>query len=227
MISLPLAALAFIGIHLGVSGSSLRTALVSRLGLGAYMIGFSVASVAAMVWLVSAYNAADYHLTWGRLEWWKPFAIALMLPAFVLVVVGLATPKNPTAVGQEAQINQPATGMLRITRHPFLVGSALWAAVHLVGNGDLASTLFFASLLIVAAAGTVSIDAKRRQALGAPAWDAFARQTSIIPFGAIVSGRNHLSLAEIGWWRLALGILAYVLFLGGHKHIVGVSPFPW
>ena len=227
MISLLLAAVAFIGIHLGVSGTALRSVIVGRVGLRAYMIGFSVASVAAMVWLVSAYNAAEYRPTWGMLQWWKPFAIALMLPAFLLVVVGLATPKNPTSVGQEALADRPATGILRVTRHPFLTGAALWAGVHLVGNGDVASGLFFAALLIVSAAGTASIDAKRRLTVGAAGWDAFARQTSIVPFAAILAGRNRLSVAEIGWWKLALGVVAYGLFLGGHKHIVGVSPFPW
>lgn len=226
MISLTLAALFFIGIHLGVSGTAIREAMVARLGFRNYMLIFSAVSVAGLIWLVSAYNAADYRPLWGMLEWWKPFAIALMLPAFLLVAIGLTTP-NPTAVGQQGLVDRPPAGIVRVTRHPFLVGVAIWAAVHLVGNGDMASVLFFAALLIVAAAGTASIDAKRRHTLGAKTWDAFARQTSILPFGAILAGRNTLALGEIGWWRPAVGVLAYALMLGGHKHIFGISPFPW
>ena len=86
MISLTLAALAFTGIHLGVSGTLLRDRLVARIGLRGYMVVFSVASVAAIIWLVSAYQAAAYVPTWGQLEWWKPFAIALMLPVLMLIV---------------------------------------------------------------------------------------------------------------------------------------------
>ncbi len=225
MISLILAALAFIGIHLGVSGTQARDRMVASIGLRPYMVAFSLASVATIVWLVSAYKAADYVPTWGQLEWWKLFQLVLMLPAFLLVVIGLATP-NPTSVAQEGLVARPPQGIVRITRHPFLVGVFIWAAVHLIGNGDVASLLFFAALAIVAAAGTVSIDAKRRRALGASAWDAFARQTSIVPFAAILQGRSTVSARELGWWRPAAGVAAYVLMLGGHSHLVGINPFP-
>jgi len=225
MISLTLAAMAFIGIHLGVSGTLLRDQAVSRIGLRGYMVLFSVASVAAIIWLVSAYNAAEYVPTWGQLEWWKPVMIALMLPAFLLVVIGLTTP-NPTSVAQEALVERPPQGIVRITRHPFLMGVALWSGLHLIGNGDVASLLFFAALAIVAVAGTVSIDAKRRRVLGAAAWDVFASRTSIVPFAAIAAGRNRLMMGEMGWWRPAAGLGAYALMLGGHAHVVGVSPWP-
>ncbi len=225
MVNLGLAAVFFVAIHLGVSGTTLRDALTARLGLRAYMVVFSVASVAGMAWLVGAYKAADYVPSWGMLEWWKPFAIVLMLPAFLLVVVGLSTP-NPTSVAQEALVAQAPRGIVRVTRHPFLVGVALWSFVHLVGNGDAASALLFGAMLVVSVAGTFSIDAKRRRVLGDAAWDGFARQTSILPFGAIIGGRNRFVPGELGWWRLGVGVLAYGLMLGGHAHIVGVSPWP-
>ncbi len=225
MTSLALAALAFIGIHLGISGTTLRDRLVARLGLRSYMLAFSAASIAALAWLIVAYRAADYVATWGQLEWWKPVAIVLMLPAFLLVVIGLTTP-NPTSVAQEGRVSRPPQGIVRITRHPFLVGVAIWAGVHLIGNGNLASLIFFAALAIVSVAGTVSIDAKRRRALGAPAWDRFATRTSILPFAAILGGRNTFDAGEVGWWRPAAGLAAYALMLGGHAHIIGVSPFP-
>ncbi len=225
MISLALASLAFIGIHLGVSGTTARDALVGRVGLRGYMVGFSVASVGAMAWLCASYASSPWVVTWGMVEWWKPFAIALMLPAFLLVVVGLTTP-NPTSVGMEKLAEAEPRGVVRITRHPFLVGVALWATVHLVGNGDMGSTLFFGALLVVAAAGTVSIDAKRRRTLGEAGWGAFARATSIVPFAAVLAGRQRVAWSEIGTWRLVAGVLAYALMLGGHRHIVGVSPWP-
>ncbi len=225
MTLLVLAASFFIAIHLGVSGTRLRDGLVHRLGLRTYMVVFSLASVAGMVGLVAAYKAADYVPTWGMLEWWKPFAIALMLPAFLLVLIGLTTP-NPTSVAQEKLVGQAPSGIVRVTRHPFLVGVGIWAFVHVVGNGDWASFLLFGALLIVAFAGTASIDAKRRRALGDTAWDAFARRTSIVPFAAIAAGRNTMAWNELGWWRILAGVVAYALMLGGHAHIVGVSPWP-
>ena len=225
MVFLALAGLFFIAIHLGVSGTRARDALVGRAGLRGYMLLFSLGSLVAMSWLVIAYQRADYVPTWGQLQWWKPFMIALMLPAFLLVVIGLATP-NPTSVGGERLAAEPPRGIVRVTRHPFLMGVALWSLIHLVGNGDWASLLFFGALFVVAAAGPASIDAKRRRALGDAAWDKFAGQTSIVPFAAVLSGRSSLQGMGLGWWRPAAGVLAYVLMLGGHSHIVGVSPWP-
>jgi len=141
------------------------------------------------------------------------------------VVIGLTTP-NPTAVAQEGRVGQPPQGIVRITRHPFLTGVGLWALVHLIGNGDVASLFFFATWAIVALAGTVSIDAKRRRLLGDAAWEPFAGQTSIVPFAAIAAGRNRFIPREIGLWRWAIAVLAYVLMLGGHGPVLGVSPFP-
>src|SRR5215469_3346420 len=92
-------------------------------------------------------------------------------------------------------------------------------------HGDLASLVFFATWAIVALAGTVSIDAKRRRLLGA-AWEPFAAQTSVVPFAAIAAGRNRFVPREIGLWRWGIALLAYALMLGGHAPIIGVSPLP-
>ena len=225
MTSLLASAVAFTGIHVGVSGSSLRSRIVGALGPRAYMVLFSTASLVTIIWLVMAYQGAGYRPLWGPLEWWKPIQIVLMLPAFLLVVIGLTSP-NPTAVGQDQKAAAPPQGIVRITRHPFLTGVAIWAGVHVIGTGDVASLLFFGALFITAAAGAVSIDAKRRRTLGAAVWDRFAAQTSIVPFAAVLSHRNTLRLAELGVWRPVAGLAAYALMLGGHSHTIGVLPFP-
>lgn len=225
MASLVLAALFFAGIHLGIAGTRLRDRAIAVLALGGYMAAFSVASVAALAWLIYAYRHAPYVPLWGMVEWWKPVAILLMLPAVLLFVIGLTTP-NPTSVAQESRLDQPPSGIVRITRHPFLIGTALWALVHLIGNGDVASFVFFGAFAVIALAGTLSIDAKRLRLLGAARWQPFADKTSIVPFAAIAAGRNHFAPGEIGAWRWALGLAAYALALGGHASIIGVSPFP-
>jgi len=218
-----LAAFVFVVLHMGVAGTGIRGVLTGVLGARFYMVVFSAASIAAIIFLATAYKDSPYVAVLAPMNWWKALTDVLMLPAFLLVVVGLATP-NPTMVGGE-RVPPRATGIVRITRHPFLMGVALWAILHLVANGDEASIILFGALLLVSVAGAHSIDAKRRRALG-PAWEAFARETSIVPFGAIAAGRNHLSLREIGWQRPLVGLLAYVIFIGGHRHIIGVSPFP-
>jgi uncharacterized membrane protein len=224
VLSLVLAALFFVGLHLGIAGTAIRDRAIGLLGKNGYMAAFAVASLIGLGWLVAAYNRAPYLITWGMLEWWKPIVIILMLPATLLVVFGLTTP-NPTSVAQEGRLGQPPRGIVRVTRHPFLTGVGLWALLHLIGNGDVASLVFFATWAIVALAGTVSIDAKRRRLLGA-AWEPFAAQTSIVPFAAIAAGRNRVTPREIGIWRWGLALLVYALMLGGHGQVIGVSPFP-
>src|SRR5580692_11025352 len=158
------------------------------------------------------------------MEWSIRRAVIAARCDFLLVVIGLTTP-NPTAVAQENRLAQPPQGIVRLTRHPFLTGVGLWALVHLIGNGDVASLVFFAVWAVVALAGTVSIDRKRRRLLG-EAWEPFAAQTSIVPFAAIVAGRNRFSPGEIGVWRWGAAVIVYVLMLVGHADVVGVSPFP-
>lgn len=225
MTSLVLAALFFVAIHIGVAGTSLRDRAIAALGRGGYLGAFSAASIIGLAWLIVAYSHAPYRATWGLLEGWKPIAIALMLPAALLVVIGLLTP-NPTSVAQEDRLAQPAQGIVRVTRHPFLTGVALWALVHLVGNGDVASFVFFATWAVVALAGTVSIDAKRRRLAGAARWDPFAAQTSITPFAAIAAGRNCFNPGEVGAWRWLVALAVYALLLGLHARLIGISPFP-
>jgi uncharacterized membrane protein len=115
--------------------------------------------------------------------------------------------------------------MLRITRHPFLWGVAIWALGHLLVNGDAASLILFGSLLALALFGTASIDAKRKRVLG-PKWNPFAVITSNAPFLAILQGRQHLSLREIGWWRIALAVAIWALLAWAHPWFTGVTALP-
>ena len=91
MTSLLLAGLFFVAVHIGVSGTSLRDRIVVALGERGYTVAFSVASLGGIVWLVAGYKAAPYVDLWGQPNWWKLVADILMLPAFMLVVIGLAT----------------------------------------------------------------------------------------------------------------------------------------
>jgi uncharacterized membrane protein len=230
MLSLIGAAAFFLAIHLLVSGTRVRDALTGRIGQGPYMGLFSLVSIAGLVWLGLAFGAArtapDNEAFWGVTPATRDIQIALQLLAMLLIVPGLTTP-NPTSVRQEGALDRPDVikGMLRITRHPFLWGVAIWAAGHLLVNGRTASILLFGSLLALALFGTASIDAKRRRALGSK-WDAFAAQTSNIPFAAIAQGRQRLSLGEIGWWRLALGVVVWAVLLWAHPYLFGVRALP-
>jgi uncharacterized membrane protein len=227
---LVVAAAVFLLIHLLISGTRLRDALTGAIGEGAYMGLFSLASLACLVWMAIAYVHAQRDgadpVFWGATPLTKWIQLVVTFVAFMLIVPGLLTP-NPTSVRQEGQLSKPdaVRGILRITRHPFLWGVALWAAGHLMVRGDVASLILFGSLLVLAVLGTTSIDGKRRRKLG-EAWDGFAAQSSNAPFAAIAAGRQSLRLGEIGWWRLGVAVIVWGALVFAHPLLFGVSPLP-
>lgn len=221
MASLVLAGAVFVGIHLFIAGTRLRDRIVAAIGEPPYLGVFSLLSIASLGWLILAYRAAPRLVLWGTPAALRAVAIAFMAVAVALVVIGLTTP-SPTATGGAGALDRgdAVRGILRVTRHPFLCGVALWASLHLLVNGDSASLVLFGTLLALAVLGPPSIDAKRQRAFGGR-WRRFAEQTSVLPFAAIAAGRNALRLGEIGAWRVAAAIAAYGALLLFHGRLFG------
>lgn len=225
MLELIAAAVFFVATHLAIAGTGLRAILVAKTGEKLYLALYSLIAAAAIVWLASAWGRAPYVPLWGQRHELAHPAATLVLLAFLFAVIGLTT-RSPTAVGGGALVAaDSARGIVRVTRHPFLWGVALWAIAHLLVNGDAASLVLFGALLVLALAGTVSIDARRRAAHG-EAWARFAAVTSNVPFLAIIQGRNSLQAGEIGWWRAGVALLAYGAVLYWHAALFGVDPLP-
>ncbi|MDG2308612.1 MAG: NnrU family protein [Candidatus Binatia bacterium] len=224
MAYLALAALYFLGIHIFVSGSRLRDTITARTGEQGFLGLFSSLSLVGIVWVGWAYAAAPAITLWASPLWFRPLALVLVLVAGILVVVGVTTP-SPTATGFDFVWDQeePATGILRITRHPFLVGVALWGATHLIASGDAAGTTLFGTMLLLGLVGPGLIDRKRSRRLGAQ-WESVAAVTSVVPFAAILQGRNRFVASEIGVWRPAAACAAYAILLGAHAWLFGVNP---
>jgi len=142
--------------------------------------------------------------------------------ATILLVAGYST-RNPTAVGMErsARADDPAPGILSVTRHPVMWAIGLWAVAHLIANGDLSSLLFFGTLATLALGGTVLIDRKKQLALGSN-WPRLAQVTSNLPFVALLAGRTKLRWREIGVLRVAAGLLLYAVLYLAHPIITGL-----
>jgi uncharacterized membrane protein len=212
MSSLIGAAIFFVGIHLFISGTRLRDVIVARIGERAYRGGFSLLSALGLTWLIWAFLRGHVPQPTGLLEY-RWLSAALNFVALTFIVFGVIS-RSPTMVGGEGALldEDPAKAAHRITRHPMLWGFALWALTHMAFNPQAATLWFFGAFLVLALAGTRSIDAKRARALGAP-WQAYVARTSNIPFVAIAQGRNRLSLAEMTDYRLliALGVWASLL----------------
>jgi uncharacterized membrane protein len=217
-------------LHLGMAGSPVRWLLVRRLGESGFRMLFSSLSAIGIIWLARAYAGATTPETFYGLrvvDTWMLWVPAVVMPVALVLFVGALTIRNPTAVGAEGALGQaePAKGVLRITRHPMLWAFALWAAAHLVANGDLASALLFPTIILVALAGMLSIDRKRARTGGAD-WERFKSVTSILPFAAILAGRNRFVDAEIGVWRVMVALALWGVLVALHPILLGIPALP-
>lgn len=222
MTSLIIAALFLLATHVGLSSAGLRPRLVAMLGERVYRAVYSVIALLAIAWLVTSWRAAPWVELWPAGPAVRHLPFLVMPFALLMVICGVSQP-NPTAVG--APTDTPARGMLRVTRHPVMWGIALWALVHLLANGDLASVLFFATFAVLALLGMAALD-RKRAARDPAAWAKLEAATSVLPLQAIVQGRQRLAPGEIGLGRTALALGLYVLLMVLHPWLFGVAVLP-
>lgn len=221
MIPLVLAALAWVLLHVVVAGP-LRPALVRRLGLPAYRGLFSVLSALALAALIWTYGQAPY------VEFWPASPVLslvplLVMPVAILLLVGSLRTSNPTLAGPDMILKGelPVRGFTRITRHPMLWAFSLWAASHMIANGDAAHWLLAGAILITALNGMFSIDRKRATQFGEQ-WQRFSEKTSIWPFQAVLQGKVRLKWSDIGILNILVTAVVYGVILYLHDNFFGV-----
>jgi len=201
------AALLFILIHV-LTSTPLRATIVHAMGERAFQGLFSLLSALVLIWLVVAYGRAPHVPLWASPPWthWVP-----------IVVMPFA------CVGQEGrmELHRPPGGILKITRHPLFWSFALWAAAHLLPNGDLASLYLFGAILLLSLVGMPLVDRKKEARFGA-AWGPFALTTSAVPFVAVLQGRATLAAADFSLWRVVVGLALYVALFAAHPLLFGV-----
>jgi uncharacterized membrane protein len=200
MTTLIAASAAYIILHRLVSGGPLRAPIVAHLGEKRFEQLFAFASAACLLWLGLGYWLATAQIAHIEVSIGFPERLlwALSLAGLWLICAG-AMANNPATTGKLASIHDAnvVKGILRLTRHPFLWGVAILSAGHILARPDAPTGLFFGTLIVVALGGTVSIDRKRRARLGED-WIAFSKQTSNVPFLAIIAGRQKIRFDELG-----------------------------
>jgi uncharacterized membrane protein len=222
---------AFVLLHVGVSATGLRARLAAAMGEGLYRALFALASIAVLAWMIWALGAvwADpfdplNEPLWAPPAWLHWPGVALNLLGLTLAFTGVLTP-GPTKVAIKPTGPSPdaARGVLRISRHPFLWGVALWGAGHLLLNGERWAVMLFGALGAMAIYGARSIDRKCR-ARDPEGWASFEAVTSSVPFVAIGQSRNRFNAGEIGWRALA-GLAITVVIALAHQRLFGVPAF--
>lgn len=217
----------FMASHVLPARPAVRGRLVGVMGEGAYLAGFIALSLGLLGWLISASGRAPYVELWPFASWqvWLPnlaMPVACLLAAFAIVA------PNPFSFGGAGndRFDPAASGIAGAARHPLLWAVALWAASHVVPNGDLAHVLLFGSFAIFALVGMIALDRRRRAQIGAAEWDRLAHRTSLWPFAALLNGRWRPSLRRLSLLRLTLGVLVWAVLIVLHGPVIGVSPIP-
>jgi uncharacterized membrane protein len=206
---------AFVLTHF-VSSTPLRGAAVRAIGVWPWRAIYSLVAFATLGWMIWAYG----HAPRGTPLWPPLRELPLLVMPFAFVLLACGYRRNPTIVGAEKLLrsDDPARGMIRITRHPLMWAVMLWSIAHLAARADARAIVFFGGLFLVAALGTLLMDWKKR---ADPNWP----RTSNIPFVAIAQGRNRLAWREIGWLLPAIGLGLFVAFFFLHLRLFGARPY--
>lgn len=220
----------FILIHFLIAGTRLRDGIIQQLGIVRFRQVFSAMAAIGLISMVVAFNKAEHHIIWEASSLWGAetvFPVVFFLGnlmAFLLLVTGTLTPSPNSLLTEKAyQIGLiEVQGILRITRHPGMLGIGLWALMHLLANGDSASAVFFGSLATLSLLGPLSMDRKKLR-LDPERYSLIVEQTSYLPFVAILRNKNHISWSEIGWQKPALAIFIYAATVFAHPWIAGVA----
>lgn len=112
---------------------------------------------------------------------------------------------------QKPQVHLFETGIIRITRHPQMVGQVIWCVAHALWLGTTFMLVTSAGLILHHLFGVWHGD-RRLQARYGESFETLKSRTSIVPFLAIFQGRQTLDIKEF-LKPAYVGIVVFVLLL--------------
>lgn len=196
-----------------------RPWLQAWLGKSGFTLAYSALSLAVLAWLIGAAGRAPYISVWDWAPWQIHVPLTVMGAVCLILALALARP-NPFSFGgaRNDRFDPSQPGIVRCSRHPLLAALALWAAAHVVPNGDLAHVILFGTFAVFAVLGGRLIDRRKRREMGVE-WQRLKVAVEGAPlFSSPLSGGT---LA-----RLSVGIVLYATLIWLHPVLFGVSPLP-
>jgi uncharacterized membrane protein len=121
----------------------MRPHLQRVLGRRGFTLAYLALLLAVRAWLIAAAGRAPFVRLWDWVPWQQPVPLVVMLP--VCVNVSLASWPNQFSFDENRNETFDAArpGVVCLHRHPLLLALALWAAAHVVLNGELAHAILF------------------------------------------------------------------------------------
>ena len=201
------------GFALAHSGlAALRQSAEAKIGPRPYRVLFAIVSISLALGLIIYFLRHRY----DGVQMWQLQGYAGLVPlvwvlsalSFVFLYPSTFNLLEIAAI-QRPQVHLYDAGIVRITRHPQLVGQVIWCVAHLLWIGTsftLSTSLGLIGYHLFAAWHG---DQRLKLRYG-DAFETVKAQTSIVPFQAILEGRQIFVLQE--FIRPAyVGIAAFVL----------------
>lgn len=213
--------LVFAFFHSGLAG--LRTYAEPIVGARAWRVVFAVVS------LPLALSCISYFINHAHegVQYWDATGVpglhyALWIANFISFLFLYPSTFNLLEIAaiERPQLHLWETGVIRITRHPQAVGQCLWCLAHTLWLGT--STAIAASTMLVAHhAFSVWHGDRRLKTRHGDDFEYIKRKTSVIPFQAILEGRQEL---PDDYYKEFLR-LPYVVVVGGTVAAYYAHPF--
>jgi uncharacterized membrane protein len=173
---------AFLASHAIPARPSVRRRLVRVVGERLYIALYSAMSLFLLGWLFRSAGEAPYVELWPAMDWQRLVPRVVVPAAFALGSIGLFTANPLSLSANRWEADDDAAGILGVTRHPVLWALALWAAAHMVPNGDVAHVVLFGTLLALCLAGMAMMDRRATKRLGPSRWNELAARRPLMPF---------------------------------------------
>ena len=213
----------FAVIHSG--GAALRNLAESILGARVWRLIFATASIPSAVILIGWFLAHRY----DGIRLWNLQGTPGMIPliwlgtaiSFLFLYPATYNLLEIPAV-LKPQVRLYATGIIRISRHPQAVGQILWCFTHALWIGS--------SFMLVTCIGLVAHHLfavwhgdRRLRARFGEAFEELKASTSVVPFAAVLDGRQQLHWQEfVRPSQLGIAI-AVGVFWWAHHYISSAS----
>ena len=196
----------------------LRPLLQAKLGGRGFTLTYSILSLAALVWLISAASRAPAVFLWFWSPWQNYVPLIAMFAVCLILALAIGRPNPFSFGGSKNELFDPSrAGIIRWTRHPLLLAMTLWAATHLVPNGDLAHVLLFGAFAAFAGFGGHLVDRRKKREMGTHWAVLGARMNASIWHAKPMSSTNAIV-------RIVCGCLLYVTLIWLHPFLFGVNP---
>ena len=132
----------FFGSHLWTAfARGPREALIRKLGAGPYKGLYSLVAAAGFALIIIGWRSADVSLLYAPPSWARDITYALMLIALICLAAAYL-PKGRIAAS---------------LKHPMLAGVKIWAAAHLLVNGEVRSVILFGAFLVYAVVDRIAV----------------------------------------------------------------------